>query len=139
MTVKLKVLDRRDRYVGPLNGCVMSDIDGLIFTRVLKALEKYSYIIPPDQLATLRDPATLQIFENTKSLSLLAMYMPDEDKVILTFGRKSFDMSMYMYVKKMGFKGVDGSDYMKYEAILDSDRDITRSSSQNWPRIRSGS
>jgi hypothetical protein len=123
MTVKLKVLDRRDRYVGPLNGCVMSDIDGLIFTRVLKALEKYSYIIPPDQFATLRDPATLQIFENTNPLSLLAMYIPDEDKIILTFGRKSFDMSMYMYVKKMGFKGVDGSDYMKYEAILDSDRD----------------
>ena len=51
------------------------------------------------------------------------MYMPDEDKVILTFGRKSFDMSMF--VRKMGFKSVDGTDYMKYEAILDSDRDLT--------------
>ena len=57
----------------------MSDIDGPTFVLILKALEKYSYIIPPDQLATLRDPATLKIFESTKPLSLLAMYicMPD--------------------------------------------------------------
>ena len=44
-----------------------------------------------------------------------------------------------MFVKKVGFKVVDGTDYLKCEALLDSDRDITRSSSQNWPRIRSGS
>ena len=49
--------------------------------------------------------------------------MPDEDKIILTLGRKSFDMSMF--VKKVGFKVVDGTDYLKYEALLDSDRDIT--------------
>jgi hypothetical protein len=52
------------------------------------------------------------------------MYMPDEDKIILTFGRKSYDMSMF--VRKMAFRAVDviHTDYMKYEAILDSDRDL---------------
>ena len=44
----------------------MSDIDGPIFVRILKALEKYSAMIPPQQLATLRSQETLQIFESTK-------------------------------------------------------------------------
>ena len=56
-------------------------------------------------------------------MNLLATVMPDEDKIILTLGRKSFDMSMF--VKKVGFKVVDGTDYLKYEALLDLDRDIT--------------
>ena len=115
--------DCRGRYVGPLNGCVMSDIDGPIFVRILKALEKYSSMIPPQQLAMLRSQETLQIFESTKPMNLLAMVMPDDNKIILTLGRKSFDMSMF--VKKVGFKVVDGTDYLKYEALLDSDRDIT--------------
>ena len=106
-----------------MNGCVMSDIDGPIFVRILKALEKYSAMIPPQQLATLRSQETLQIFESTKPMNLLAMVMPDDNKIILTLGRKSFDMSMF--VKKVGFKVVDGTDYLKYEALLDSDRDIT--------------
>ena len=56
-------------------------------------------------------------------MNLLAMVMPDDNKIILTLGRKSFDMSMF--VKKVGFKVVDGTDYLKHEALLDSDRDIT--------------
>ena len=101
----------------------MSDIDGPTFVRILKALEKYSSMIPPQQLAMLRSQETLQIFESTKPMNLLAMRMPDDNKIILTPGRKSFDMSMF--VKKVGFKVVDGTDYLKYEALLDSDRDIT--------------
>ena len=52
------------------------------------------------------------------------MYMPDEDKIILTFGHTSYDMSMF--VRKMGFRAVDviHTEYMNYEAILDSDRDL---------------
>ena len=81
----------------------MSDIDGPTFVRILKALEKYSSMIPPQQLAMLRSQETLQIFESTKPMNLLAMVMPDDNKIILTLGRKSFDMSMF--VKKVGSLG----------------------------------
>ena len=118
----------------------MSDIDGPTFVRILKALEKYCSMIPPQQLAMLRSQETLQIFESTKPMNLLAMVMPDDNKIILTLGRKSFDMSMF--VKKVGFKVVDGTDYISSTRLF-STRTVTspttRSSSQNWPRLRSGS
>jgi hypothetical protein len=111
----------------------MSDIDGAAFVKILNALEKYSSIIPPNQLTTLRHPDTLKIFESTAPLSLFALYMPDEDKIILTFGRKSYDMSMF--VRNMGFRPVDviHTDYMKYEAIFDwtGTSTTTKSSSMN--------
>ena len=120
----------------------MSDIDGPTFVRILKALEKYSSMIPPQQLAMLRSQETLQIFESTKPMNLLAMVMPDDNKIILTLGRKSFDMSMF--IKKIGFKVVDGTDYLMLSCTrLFSTQTVTspttRSSSQNWPRLRSGS
>ena len=68
----------------------MSDIDGSTFVRILKALEKYSSMIPPQQLAMLRSQETIQIFESTKPMNLLAMVMTDDNKIILTLGRKSF-------------------------------------------------
>ena len=57
----------------------MSDIDGPTFVRILKALENYSSIIPPQQLAMLPSQETLQIFESTKPMNLLAMVMPDDN------------------------------------------------------------
>ena len=118
----------------------MSDIDGPTFVRILKALEKYSSMIPPQQLAMLRSQETLQIFESTKPMNLLATVMPDEDKIILTLGRKSFDMSMF--VKKVGVKVVDGTDYLNGTRLFSTQTvtsPTTRSSSLNWPRLRSGS
>ena len=97
-----------------LNGRVVSNLDGANFPKVLTLLEQNHADIPNGQLAALR--AEMSKFKECGQKEIIAMYMEEEDKVLVTLGRKAFDVSRM--IVSVGFKHVDGSEYTKFEISI---------------------
>ena len=79
------------RYIAALNGRVVSNLDGANFPKVLTLLEQNHADIPNGQLAALR--AEMPKFKACGQKEIIAMYMEEEDKVLVTLGRKAVSTS----------------------------------------------
>ena len=109
------------RYIAALNGRVVSNLDGANFPKVLTLLEQNHADIPNGQLAALR--AEMSKFKECGQKEIIAMYMEEEDKVLVTLGRKAFDVSRM--IVSVGFKHVDGSEYTKFEISITEEMPMT--------------
>ena len=110
------------RYIAALNGRVVSNLDGANFPKVLTLLEQNHADIPNGQLEALR----AEMPKECGQKEIIAMYMEEEDKVLVTLGRKAFDVSrMIVSVPSVGFKHVDGSEYTKFEISITEEMPMT--------------
>ena len=76
-------------YVAALNARVISNLDGANIPKVLTFLKQYHADIPNCQLAALRAEAEMPKFKECGQKDLMAMYMEEQEEVLVTLGRNS--------------------------------------------------